>query len=125
MFDHLSVGVRDLAAGRRFYDAFFGPLGAGLLSEKPGELGYGRPEVGSAFFLYPVAEGPVAGQGAHIAFTANSRETVDAVYAQALARGATPLRAAGPHPDIAPDYYGAVLLDPDGNKLEVVHDTMH
>ena len=26
MFDHLSVGVRDLAAARRFYDAFFAPL---------------------------------------------------------------------------------------------------
>jgi catechol 2,3-dioxygenase-like lactoylglutathione lyase family enzyme len=28
MFDHLSLGVRDLSAARRFYDAFFAPLGA-------------------------------------------------------------------------------------------------
>ena len=35
------------------------------------------------------------------------------------------VRVAGLHPDIAADYYGAVLLDPDGNKLEIVADTMH
>lgn len=55
MFDHLSLGVRDLGAARRFYDAFFAPLGV----------------------------------------------------------------------SIAPDYYGCVILDPDGNKLEIVAGTMH
>jgi hypothetical protein len=35
------------------------------------------------------------------------------------------VRAAGAHPDIAADYYGAILFDPDGNKLEIVVGTMH
>jgi catechol 2,3-dioxygenase-like lactoylglutathione lyase family enzyme len=125
MFDHLSIGVRDLDAARGFYDAFLAPLGAALASEKAGELGYGPAGLSSLFFLYPAPQGQVAGQGSHIAFTAETRQAVDAAYASALARGATGLRAAGPHPDIAPDYYGAVILDPDGNKLEVVYDTMH
>ena len=125
MFDHLSLGVRDLAAARRFYDAFFAPLGAALASEKAGELGYGPGGAASQFYLYPV-EGPqVAGLGAHLAFTAETRAAVDQAYAAAMAAGASSIRAAGPHPDIAPGYYGCVILDPDGNKLEIVAGTMH
>ena len=125
MFDHLSIGVRDLVAARGFYDAFFAPLGASVASASERELAYGPGGASSLFYLYPV-EGPqVAGLGAHLAFTAPSRAAVDAACASAVALGATVIRAAGPHPDIAPDYYGAVLLDPDGNKLELIAGTMH
>ena len=124
MFDHLSVGVRDLAVARRFYDAFFAPLGSANTFEAEAELAYG-PDGLRQFYLYPVSGGQVAGLGTHIAFRADSRSAVDQAYAAALALGATAIRVAGPHPDIAPDYYGAVLLDPDGNKLEIVADTMH
>ena len=54
-----------------------------------------------------------------------TRAAVDAAYASAMAQGATTIRPAGPHPDIAPTYYGCVILDPDGNKLEIVAGTMH
>lgn len=124
MFDHLSVGVRDLAAARRFYDAFFAPLGCANTFAAAAELAYG-PAGSRQFYLYPVSGGQVAGLGTHIAFTADSRAAVDKAYAAALALGAAAIRVAGPHPDIAPDYYGAVLLDPDGNKLEIVADAMH
>ena len=125
MFDHLSVGVRDLGSARTFYDAFFAPLGCANTWAAEAELAYGPGGTSRQFYLYPVAGPQVAGLGTHIAFTADSRAAVDAAYAAALAHGATVVRPAGLHPDIAPDYYGAVLLDPDGNKLEVVADTMH
>lgn len=125
MFDHLSVGVRDLAAARRFYDAFLAPLGSGLAMIGEAELGYGRPGDGPQFFLYPVDGERVAGLGTHIAFAADTRAAVDAAFACAVAQGATVIRPAGEHPDIAAGYYGAVLLDPDGNKLEIVAGTMH
>lgn len=125
MFDHLSVGVRDLAAARTFYDAFFGPLGAANAWAADNELAYGPGGESRLFWLYPAKGDQVAGQGTHIAFTAATRAAVDAAYAAALANGATSVRAAGLHPDIAADYYGAVLLDPDGNKLEIVAGTMH
>ena len=125
MFDHLSLGVRDLAAARGFYDAFLAPLGAAVSAHSERELAYGPEGKTSQFYLYPV-EGPhVAGLGTHLAFSAPGRAAVDAAYASAVANGATVIRAAGEHPDIAPDYYGAVLLDPDGNKLEIVAGTMH
>lgn len=125
MFDHLSLGVRDLGAARRFYDALFAPLGASIASEKPGEIGYGPGGTAGVFYLYPVEGERVAGLGAHLAFTAETRSAVDAAYASAMTHGATAIRAAGPHPDIAPGYYGCVILDPDGNKLEIVAGTMH
>ena len=125
MFDHLSLGVRDLAAARGFYDAPLAPLGASLIAARDAELSYG-PGRAAQFYLYPVATGPVAGQGTHVALAAVDRAAVDAAYARAVAQGATMIRAAGSHPDIAPDYYGCVILDPDGNKLEIVAaTTMH
>lgn len=125
MFDHLSLGVRDLEAARRFYGVLFLPLGHALASEKVGELGFGpRGEV-SQFFLYPVHGPQIAGLGAHIAFKADSRAAVDAAFTAAVGAGAEVLRAAGEHPDISPTYYGAVVRDPDGNKLEIVAGAMH
>ncbi|MDP3852800.1 VOC family protein [Phenylobacterium sp.] len=125
MFDHLSVGVRDLAAARAFYDAFFAPLGCANAWAADNELAYGPGGETRDFWLYPVEGERVAGLGTHIAFTADSRLAVDQAYAAAIAAGATSVRAAGLHPDIGPDYYGCVLLDPDGNKLEIVAGTMH
>lgn len=125
MFDHLSVGVRDLEAARRFYSALFFPLGHALSSETLGELGFGPDGQTSLFFLYPVSGDQVAGLGTHVAFAADSRAAVDAAFAAAVAGGATVVRPAGEHPDISPKYYGAVVFDPDGNKLEIVADTMH
>ncbi len=125
MFDHLSVGVRNLKAARRFYGALLSPLGCALSSEKAGELGYGPGGETSLFFLYPVQGDQVGGLGTHIAFAADSRAAIDAAFAAAVAEGATVVRPAGEHPDISPTYYGAVLFDPDGNKLEIVAGTMH
>ncbi len=124
MFDHLSVGVRDLGRARAFYDAFLAPLGHSPAHETTAELAYGPGGMGAQFYLYPVSGPRVAGLGTHIAFSAGSQTAVDQAYAAALARGAVSVRAAGAHPDIAPDYYGAVLFDPDGNKLEIVAAAM-
>jgi catechol 2,3-dioxygenase-like lactoylglutathione lyase family enzyme len=116
MFDHLSVGVRDLTAARAFYDAFLAPLGHSYTHANDTELGYGPGGRAAQFYLYPV-------DGAQVA--ADSRAAVDAAYEAGLASGATSVRPAGLHPDIAAGYYGAILYDPDGNKLEIVAGTMH
>ena len=46
MFDHVSIGVRDVARTKRFYDAALKPLGYACLSEGKDSLGYGAGEVG-------------------------------------------------------------------------------
>lgn len=125
MFDHMSLGVRNLDAARRFYAALFSPLGHAETLSTETELAFGPGGQNSQFFLYPVSGDRISGLGSHIAFTAGNRAAVDSACEAAVAHGATVLRPAGEHPDIAPDYYGAVLLDPDGNKLEIVAGLMH
>ena len=46
MFDHVSIGVRDLARAKRFYDAALHSLGYVCLSENADALGYGRDKIG-------------------------------------------------------------------------------
>jgi catechol 2,3-dioxygenase-like lactoylglutathione lyase family enzyme len=125
MFDHLSVGVRNLSQARTFYDAFLAPLGHAATHANDRELGYGPGGHAAQFYLYPVAGDQVAGLGTHIDFATDSRAAVDAAYAAGVASGAAVVRPAGLHPDIAAGYYGAILYDPDGNKLEIVAGTMH
>lgn len=125
MFNHLSIGVRDLAAAKTFYDAMFQPLGHAAAWANDAEVAYGPGGAERLFWLYPVGGEQVAGLGTHIAFSAETEDAVRAAADAAVANGASVIRAAGEHPDIAPDYFGAVLLDPDGNKLEILTTTMH
>ena len=56
----------------------------------------------------------------HIAFRVGSRTLVDSFYQAALAAGGRDNGAPGPRPRYDPDYYGAFVLDPDGNNIEAV-----
>jgi catechol 2,3-dioxygenase-like lactoylglutathione lyase family enzyme len=53
----------------------------------------------------------------HVAFVARSRAAVDAFHRAALAAGGTDNGPPGPRAG-AGDYYGAFVLDPDGNNIE-------
>src|SRR5688500_1727505 len=103
MFDHLSVGVRELDAARRFYGALFSPLGHAESASSETELAFGPDGKSSLFFLYPVSGDRVAGLGTHVAFAAGSRAAVNEAFEAAVANGATVVRPAGEHPDIGPD----------------------
>ena len=60
------------------------------------------------------------GPGIHIAFAAESREEVDAFHAAALAAGGRDNGAPGVRTEYSPGYYGAFVIDPDGNNVEAV-----
>jgi catechol 2,3-dioxygenase-like lactoylglutathione lyase family enzyme len=120
MLDHLSLGVTDLARAVRFYDAAFAPLGYGRQLSNEREAAYG-PAGAPTFWLYPVTAGEsVVGAGMHIALSAATRASVEAAHAAALAAGGASVRAPAKRPEISQSYFGAVLLDPDGHKLELV-----
>ena len=53
-------------------------------------------------------------------FACASRDQVDAFHAAALAAGGRDNGAPGLRPWYHPDYYGAFVLDPDGNNIEAV-----
>lgn len=118
MLDHVSIGVRDIAATRRFYDAVLAPLDYARLSDGADSLGYGRGEV--AFWISR-SERPVPaddGSGLHFCFKADSRAAVDAFHAAALAEGGRDNGGPGLRPDYGTNYYAAFAVDPDGYRIE-------
>ena len=83
MFDHVSIGVRDIAKAKAFYDAALKPLGFTCLSADEASLGYGKEAPG---FWILKAESPVPDDpksGLHFCFTAPSRQSVSAFHAAA------------------------------------------
>ena len=55
-----------------------------------------------------------------MAFAVERRETVDAFHAAGLEAGGTDNGAPGVREIYHPHYYGAYVLDPDGNNVEAV-----
>jgi catechol 2,3-dioxygenase-like lactoylglutathione lyase family enzyme len=67
------------------------------------------------------AEGGAVTRGLHIGFRAPSRAEVDEFWRAGVEAGYRDDGAPGPRPQYVVDYYGAFLLDPDGNSAEAVH----
>lgn len=118
MLDHVSIGVRDAAAARRFYDAVMAPLGCTALSAGDRYAGYGKTE--PQFWVQGAGRPVVADMesGLHFCFTAPSRAAVDAFHAAGLAQGGTCNGAPGLRPDYGATYYAAFVIDPDGYRIE-------
>ncbi|HZT18825.1 MAG TPA: VOC family protein [Dongiaceae bacterium] len=118
MIDHVSIGVRDIARTKRFYDAALKPLGYECLSNGEASLGYGRASV--AFWI-SASEHPVpanSASGLHFCFAAPTRASVDAFHAAALRGGGHDNGKPGLRADYGPSYYAAFAIDPDGYRIE-------
>jgi catechol 2,3-dioxygenase-like lactoylglutathione lyase family enzyme len=115
MLDHVKLFVSDFPRSREFYEAALEPLGfRTMIFRPPAEAG-----MGADFPCLWIQQGePVT--VAHIALRADQRATVDAFHAAGLRAGGTDNGAPGLRPHYHPSYYGAFVLDPDGNNLEVV-----
>lgn len=121
LLSHVSVGVADVGRAATFYDAVLAPLGARRILEEGGHaIAYGRqfPE----FWVQRPHDGgaPVPGNGAHFSFLARSRAEVNAFHAAGLTAGGQCDGPPGTRPHSGPEYYGAFLRDPDGNKIEAM-----
>jgi catechol 2,3-dioxygenase-like lactoylglutathione lyase family enzyme len=118
MLNHISIGVRDIARTRRFYDAALKPLGYTCLSEGETSLGYGRDAV--AFWI-SATDKPVpadAASGLHFCFDAPTRKSVAAFHAGALSAGGKDNGQPGLRADYGANYYAGFVVDPDGYRLE-------
>jgi len=117
MLDHVGFGVTDYQRSKAFYEAALAPLGITLLMEWSGAAaGFGT---GRKPFFFLESGRPVA-RPLHVAFAAGDRATVDRFHAAALAAGGTDNGAPGVRAIYHPHYYGAFVLDPDGNNVEAV-----
>jgi len=114
MLDHIGMAVSDIAKSKGFFQAALAPLGYKVLMDFGEAIGLGqdRPD-------FWIARGPVAAQS-HIAFTAANRATVKAFYDAAIAAGGKDNGGPGLRPQYHPNYYGAFVLDRDGNNIEAV-----
>ncbi|AKC87919.1 VOC family protein [Pseudoxanthomonas suwonensis] len=123
MLDHLGFTVSDFARSRAFYAQALAPLGIAVVMEvDPAQTGgsshAGFGDHGKPYFW--IGDGGTAHGGVHVAFLAGSRATVDAFHHAALAAGGRDNGAPGLRPHYHPNYYGAFILDPDGNNVEAV-----
>ncbi len=126
MIDHVTVLVSDAAKSRDLLLAALASLDYALVMELTPEqvpslntpLAVGLGAGGKPDLWLRQVDGEVA--GTHIALTAKDRASVDAFHAAALKAGATDHGAPGVRPHYHEHYYGAFVLDADGNNFEVV-----
>jgi catechol 2,3-dioxygenase-like lactoylglutathione lyase family enzyme len=115
MFDHVTIRVGDRSASESFYDTVLAPLGIDRNYETPTVTQWGE-------FLVTAHDGEHAPtQRLHVGFASPSREQVDDFWREGSAAGYASDGEPGPRPQYREDYYGAFLLDPDGNSIEAVH----
>ncbi|HEY1370660.1 MAG TPA: VOC family protein [Gaiellaceae bacterium] len=113
MFDHVTLRVADLARSKQFYDLALETLDFS-----------GTPyadETGAEWNDFAMYEGEPLTRRLHVAFAAPSRGHVDAFWRALTKAGHRDDGAPGPRSQYSPSYYGAFVLDPDGNSAEAVH----
>ena len=115
MFDHVTIRVADRSASERFYDTVLAPLGVDRNLQTPTVTQWGE------FLITAHDEAHAPTQGLHVGFASPSREQVDGFWREGTEAGYASDGEPGPRPQYRDDYYGAFLLDPDGNSIEAVH----
>ena len=113
--DHLWLRVADLAASKRFYEAVAPHAGFRLQHESPNRAQF----VGEGSSFSVVAGDP--SENVHIAFPVDDDATVDAFHSALIGAGFRDNGPPGERPVYHEGYYGAFVLDPDGNNIELVN----
>jgi catechol 2,3-dioxygenase-like lactoylglutathione lyase family enzyme len=122
--DYIMIGTADLQKSRQFYDGVFPEIGGKLDADYPGfAFSYRFRNNTVAWIALPNdKQAPHPGNGNMPGFKCADTSEVDAAYAAALAQGGTCEGPAGPRPQYGPNFYGAYVRDPAGNKMSFVCD---
>ncbi len=115
MFSHVMVGVSDIEASRKFYDAVLGTLGIGPGVDNKGRYFYISPKGIFAITIPIDGEPATHGNGSTIGFAVESDEQGDAFHAAGLENGGTGIEDSPGRRENG--MYLAYLRDPDGNKI--------
>jgi catechol 2,3-dioxygenase-like lactoylglutathione lyase family enzyme len=118
MIDHVGLNVQDYDATRTFYEEALEPLGWRVVMafDEWKAAGFGTADKPDFW----VTQREPYGTGTHIAFTASDRADVDAFYTAAIEAGGRDNGPPGVREQYHPTYYGAFVLDLDGNNVEAV-----
>ena len=128
MLDHTGIVVTDLKAARRFYDAIAAALGLATADNGPEAFLFGKSAdepipylwIGTLIPSYWIEGSRPGINQMHVAFRADSKAMVQAFYDAALKAGGKDNGPPGPR-EGAMGYYGAFVLDPDGNNIEAAY----
>lgn len=127
MLSHVTLGVNDLEASIKFYDAIMATLSQERRGRGDNWAGYGDISgvgIDTLWILTPSDGQPAtAGNGTNVALIAPSREAVNQFYKTALEYGGSSEGAPGIREENHPNFYAAYVRDLTGNKLlAVCHD---
>ena len=117
MIAHASVSVSDYAKSKEFYSKLLAPVGYVVGMDVPDYKACGFTQDGRQDFWIGQSETP--GQ-VHVAFTASSKEEVDAFHAAGIESGGTDNGGPGYRTEYSANYYASFVKDPDGNNIEAV-----
>jgi catechol 2,3-dioxygenase-like lactoylglutathione lyase family enzyme len=117
VFDHVTIRVSDRDVSERFYETVLGVLGyeKGWSDEALAEWNTFSLTVATATGMNPVT------RRLHVGFQSPTRELVNEFWQVGTEAGYQSDGEPGPRPEYGDDYYGAFLLDPDGNSAEAAH----
>ena len=120
MLAYTTIGTNDLPRAAVFYDQLLSLIGAKRFMENERFIAWGSSQDGAGLGVTQPFDGQAAtvGNGVMVALGADSRDTVDRLYAKALELGGSDegrpgLRFEG--------FYAAYFRDLDGNKLNVCY----
>jgi catechol 2,3-dioxygenase-like lactoylglutathione lyase family enzyme len=114
--DHLWLRVADVAAAKRFYEQIAPHSGLRLEGDDPDHV-----HVKGATGSFSLVAGDEPTEHLHMAFGTDDDAQVHAFHEAATAAGYRDNGAPGERPRYHPGYYGAFVLDADGNNVEVVN----
>ena len=115
VIDHLWIRVADVAAAKRFYEDVAPHAGFRLAHDSVERASF----VGKSG-SFSLVQGS-ATKNLHMAFPARKNGTVEMFHRAALKAGHRDNGAPGERAIYHPGYYGAFVLDPDGNNVELVN----
>jgi catechol 2,3-dioxygenase-like lactoylglutathione lyase family enzyme len=113
--DHLWIRVADVDASKRFYETIAPFAGLRLAHERPERVHFADAECSFALVRGEPTE------NLHMAFPADDNATVEEFHRAAVAAGYRDNGPPGERPVYHAGYFGAFVLDPDGNNVEVVN----
>lgn len=116
IFDHLRLPVANYEASKQFYTLALKPLGIEMVMEIHGWAGFGKEGLPVFWF----GNSDKAQSSMHIAFSASSKEEVEAFYKAAVLAGGRDAAEPCMRPEYHPGYYGSYVSDPNGYIVEVV-----
>jgi len=114
--DHLWIRVADVEASTRFYETV-SPAAGFRVGREDGD----RTQFACVSGSFSVLAGAEPTEHVHLAFAAADNETVERFHRDATAAGYRDNGPPGERSIYHEGYYGAFVLDPDGNNVEVVN----